>query len=214
MINNSFTELGLVPQAKYQRSWWPVIAAGASLIGSIWQNEENRKNTERQNQLNREAAEQQMRFQKEMSDTAHQREVTDLKAAGLNPTLSAGGDGSSTPSGAAAEFNAPEIQLPDVFQAVSLLQEQQKIDMAQELQPGKKTKQGEDILTERARRRLMQKGIIKADFEGRLSEEGNKILEQVIQMWKRNQKKKVPLKRLGPNSHFGATEGGGLEYMP
>lgn len=79
-------------------SWLgPVIGGALGAGSSIW-------GAKSANKQNRQESARNRAFQERMSSTAHQREVADLRKAGLNPILSAGGTGASSPAGSQAQL--------------------------------------------------------------------------------------------------------------
>lgn len=93
------------------------VAAGVGLgLLSQWaqsegQKDANETNIQLANQTNAQnlaIAREQMAFQERMAASSHQRQVMDLKAAGLNPILSANA-GAPTPPGASSTSVAPKV---------------------------------------------------------------------------------------------------------
>jgi len=84
----------------------PIIGGALSYFGG-----------KEQNVASAESAQRQMEFQREASDTSYQRQVADLKSAGINPMLVSRLGGASTPAGAMPQFVNPGAMAAQAYSA-------------------------------------------------------------------------------------------------
>jgi len=148
---------------------WPaLIAAGGALLGGIMGNNASARQASDAAQASELEGWRNREWQERMTSTAHQREVADLKAAGLNPILSGtGGMGSQSGSGgqgsgfAAAQH---DVVSPAISSALSARRNTAEVENLEE--SNKQIR--EDTELKAAQRQYTNQLRNVADFQGNL----------------------------------------------
>ena len=140
----------------------PLGGAVSGLVGGIGQGIGDYK-----------SAQKQMKFQREMSNTAVQRQMADMRAAGINPILAGKYGGASTPSG--ASYSIPNIGAAAVegYKGVSSAKQMQQQAKLAEAQTGLAKEQAQKVKAETDK--IIPEQVLKIQADTALSTQQRRV---------------------------------------
>ncbi|AXH74903.1 MAG: DNA pilot protein [Microviridae sp.] len=165
-------------------------------VGTLQKNLANRKQADKANAWNMAEAQKQMDFQERMSNTAYQRGIKDMQAAGLNPMLAYSQGGASAPSGSMATATVPQQESSIAAGANGAVQGMQLMQGVQQIaQSEAQTKQLE-AAAEELKGRTLDRNVTTArqlkELEGMGFDVGIKEFEQ----WLKNSTREYQAKEI------------------
>lgn len=138
------------------------IMATAQAINQHYTNRQNKEQASAANSVSESMQAEGQAWSKEMSNSAHQRQVKDLEAAGLNPLLSSTG-GASAPGGSGGQGTQARME-NEMNSAMSTALEVEALDLVKK----KNTQEIKNMKTNEKKQlmetKVMSKGIPKADL--------------------------------------------------